>query len=130
MDVEKLIQAAKICADPEGKCDECSFTDKCTCGMWPAEILEIRDHYEQKLMLLREDINLLQRTMQTHKNVIADYKRQLEESKALLKAERSKVIAEVREWAIENACGTPVGNRLMAMLYSMELDSMEADDGR
>lgn len=49
MDVEKMIEAAKICSDPEGNCEKCPYVDTCTCGMWPAEILALRDHYEARL---------------------------------------------------------------------------------
>lgn len=107
MDVEKLIQAARCCTLGGEGCDKCPMNDyigKCSLArhsLTARKICEISDYYEQKLMLLREDINLLQRTMRTHKDVIADYKRQLEESKALLKAERSKAVQEVREWIEE-----------------------------
>lgn len=138
MDVEKLIQAARCCTSGGEGCDECPMNEyigRCTVArhsLTACKICEISDYYEQKLMLLREDINLLQRTMQTHKDVIADYKRRLEESNLLLKTERSKVIAEVREIINEPYSKTAYGvvgrvDRVLRRLDSMEPAKEDVD---
>lgn len=93
MDVEKLIEASKICADPQGDCNNCPCKGNCVCGLWLAEIIAVRDHYE-----------------------------------ALLKSERSKVIAEVREWVNDddNTYSDTRGNPVLCKFETLrKLDSME-----
>lgn len=101
MDVEKQIKAAEWCKNgpdfPNLPCGGCPVRrDDHECMEFndlrrSAEgILTIRDYYEEKLMLLREDIKLQRAVLTQHKDVIEDYK-------SRLAAERAAVIAELRD---------------------------------